>query len=296
MDDIRIGLEMPMASDLAGLESNLRRISEDGFDSAEIGLDGIPLIVSGELKHQWIDVLRPYLEASPLSFSAHIGRGIDLRDSAHYELQERVLRASIEACGLLGLDPLVLHYDNRSDDEEVERRFRDGHVRAADYAAELGITLCMENIEVERVAPVVEFVKSVAHPNLKMTFDTGHAWLASDYFGFDFLEAVDSVTPHLHHLHLSDNTRIFEELRITNRPVYDALPKGYRTTFGRGDIHLPPYWGTIPFDEVFAAVGEFPGIYLCEYNMDRFAPFNKSIQETVRAAIRKARRRAGTES
>ncbi len=285
MSDICIGIEMSPASDPESFERKLNRIIDDGFNASEISLDGVPVIVSGDLKYQWIDFLKPYLDASPLVFSAHIGRGVDLRNRSDYELHERAMLASIEACSLLGLNPLVIHYEKRSGDEDTERQFREGHIKAAEYAANHGVTLCIENIEVELVAPVVDFVGQIAHPNLKMTFDTGHAWLASRYFKFDYLEAVRSAAPYLGHIHLSDNTGIFEELRLTNRPLYDQLPSGYRRTFGRGDIHLPPFWGNVPFNDIFANIGDYSGIYMCEYNADLYRPFNKEIQQNVRAAV-----------
>ena len=112
--------------------------------------------------------------------------------------------------------------------------------------------LVIENIEVELIEPVIELVAEVNSPNLRLAFDTGHAFLASKYFKFDFIDAFKKTLPYLAHLHLSDNTGNFEDLRITDRAKYDALPMGYRIEYGRGDIHLPPYFGEIPYNELFS--------------------------------------------
>jgi sugar phosphate isomerase/epimerase len=183
----------------------------------------------------------------------------------------------------------VLHYELASRDARVEERFLDAHREAADAAVRLGLGLCIENIEVELVEPVVRFVREVDRPNFRMCFDTGHAFLAARYFHFDFLEALRAALPLVGHVHLNDNTGVFEELRITDRPTYNQLPMGLRRTFGRGDIHLPPFWGTIPFEEVFALLKGYRGMFVCEYTAQDFSPFNRSVQEKVRKSILAAR-------
>jgi sugar phosphate isomerase/epimerase len=93
----------------------------------------------------------------------------------------------------------------------------------------------------------------------------------------------------LGHVHLNDNTGVFEPLRITDRPRYDAMSMGARRTFGRGDIHLPPFWGAIPFAEVFALLKDYRGMFVCEYTAQDFLPFNRAVQERVRGAVRAVR-------
>lgn len=290
MSDIRIGVNLPNGGmDPRRLEEWLRQFEADGFDCVEISLDTFPFVIGGEVSRPWVDLVRGALAKHRLASSAHVSLGVDLRDTAMHEFQRQVLAASIEACHALGANPLVLHYELSSRDALVEERFLDGHREAADLAARLGISLCIENIEVELVEPVVRFVRQVDRPNFRMNFDTGHAFLAARYFHFDFLESFRATLPVLGHLHLNDNTGVFEELRITDRPRYNGLSMGYRRTFGRGDIHLPPFWGKVPFAELFALLGDYRGMFVCEYTAQDFVPFNRSVQEQVRAAIEAAR-------
>ena len=149
----------------------------------------------------------------------------------------------------------------------------------------------VENIEVELVEPVVDLVAEVDSKSLRLAFDTGHAFLASRYFKFDFFDAFKKTLPYLAHLHLSDNTGIFEELRLTDRPKYDYMPIGYRLEYGRGDIHLPPYFGKIPYDEIFGLLKGYEGMFICEYYTERFAPFGRMVQERVRSAVSAASKR-----
>ena len=289
MQKFQLGINLPRSSNPDTIRQNLTRFVKAGFDSVEFSLDLAPLIIAGEIKQQWLDFLRLLLAEFSLRYTGHIGRSVDLRDLERYELQKKVLFASIDVCSRLGVNSLVLHYELQSRDASEETKFFEAHVAAADYAATLDIDLCIENIEVERIEPVVDFVNRVARPNFRMCFDTGHAWLASKYFHFDFFESLRAALPVLAHVHLSDNYGIFEELRITDRAAYDSLPKGYRMSFGRGDIHVPPFWGNIPFEDVFLLLKDYSGVYVCEYASSFFLPFDAQIQQSVRSAIDQAR-------
>lgn len=285
MDKI-IGINLPRSSDPEKIRKDLGSIQQDGFDLAEVSLDMCPLIIDGEICRPWVSKLKDLLSAFPLRYSAHIGRGLDLRDTGRMELHRAVLRASIDICKELGFNPLVLHYEIRSRDLAVEEAFIREHRDANDYAGERGVRLVVENIEVELVDPVIELVDRIASPNLRLNFDTGHAFLAAAWFHFDYLDAFRRSLPYLGHIHLSDNTGRFDELRITDRPVYDTQPMGYRFEYGRGDIHLPPYFGKIPYDKLFALMGGYRGQYICEYNSACFLPFNGEVQAKVRQRIK----------
>ncbi|MCE5255405.1 MAG: sugar phosphate isomerase/epimerase [Spirochaetaceae bacterium] len=256
-----------------------------GFNAVEISLDTYPLIIDGEPCRKWIDYVHGMLDEFPFRYSAHIGRGLDLRDLKNKEKHQAVLKNSIDIAAELGMSPLVLHYEVQSRNREVEAYFLQAHKEAAAYAEQKGVLIVVENIEVELVEPVIELVDSVNSKNLKLAFDTGHAFLASHYFKFDYIRTFKKTLPYLAHLHLSDNTGVFEELRLTDRPKYDSLPMGYRYEYGRGDIHLPPYFGKIPYDELFALTKGYQGMYICEYYVERFMPFMADVQSMVSTGI-----------
>jgi sugar phosphate isomerase/epimerase len=293
-DRIRVGINFPkVGSSPSAIRQKLVSLADAGYDCVEVSLDMLPLIIGGEKRVECVDFLKSILKEFHLLYSAHIGGGVDLRDEKNPDIQKRVLLSSIEICGLLEMSPLVLHYEFETKDVRIEDRFVELHIEAANFALQHGVELCIENIEVERVDPVIRFLQRTDTPNLRMAFDTGHAFLAAGYFHFDFLEALEASLPFISHMHVSDNTGIFEELRITNRVAYDALSKTRRFAFGRGDIHLPPFWGEIPLDDVFRKLKDYRGIFICEYYSDYFIPFNRSIQERVRSAIQKARDHSG---
>ncbi len=290
MEEVLIGINLPsVGSEPDYIRKKLSTIAEDGFNCVEISLDTVPLIINGEIKKDYVTFLKELLSEYHFIYTGHIGRGVDLRNLENFELQKKVLFSSIEVSSLLGINLLVLHYEQQSKDLLTEKMFLKVHEEASDFAATLGLTLCLENIEVERIDPVVDFVKKINRENFLLTFDTGHAYLSARYFHFNFLDSLREALPFLGHVHLSDNAGVFEKLRITDRPVYDSLPRGYRFTFARGDIHIPPFWGEIPFKDIFSLLREYRGIFICEYNSEDFIPFNKSVQQSVRAAVMEAR-------
>lgn len=204
----------------------------------------------------------------------------------HYAL----FKSSIDVSSILGANPLVVHFENKSRDSLKEKQFKEYLKKGCLYAAEKNVLICLENIEVERVEPVVDLISSLNLANLKMTFDTGHAFLASRYYHFDFFEALKSSLPYLGHIHLNDNTGKFEESRIFNRVKYDIMEEGVRRELGLGDIHLPPFLGEVPFKEIFPLLKDYNGKFLCEYQTNSFVPFEKNINEKVRRAIIEGRK------
>jgi len=285
-----IGVNLPSSSyDADATRKYLSTFVADGFDAVEVCLDTYPLIVDGKPCEPWVAFLEGMLKEYPLTYSAHIGRGLDIRDLRNRDMHRSVLKSAIDICSRLSLSPLVLHYEVKGRDQEAEAYFVQAHREAAEYAGGKGVLIVVENIEVELVEPVIELVAAVDSPALRLAFDTGHAFLAAHYFKFDYIEAFRKTLPYLAHLHMSDNSGTFEELRITDRPKYDWLPMGYRMEYGRGDIHLPPYFGKIPYDELFRTLGNFDGIYLCEYYVERFLPLGRLVVDKVRDGIKKAR-------
>ncbi len=117
----------------------------------------------------------------------------------------------------------------------------------------------------ERVAPVLEFVRRVDRPNVGLTFDVGHAFLAAHYFGFDYLKAVQAAHPLLIHLHVTDNFGRFDPLRLENFTLYRTQRPRDILPVGRGDLHLPVGWGAIPYEETFARLRGYRGTVITEY-------------------------------
>ena len=288
MDGIVLGINVPGGTQLKALEGALAQITADRWQAAELNLASCPIIIGGRLQRPVAEYMKSIMERFNLHYTAHAAYGLDLRSED--ELHHKVLLASLEACAALGIDRLNLHFEEYSRDRQKERRFLERVREAADRGSELGVMVNVENIEVEDYRYALDAVKELNHPNCGMTLDLGHLWLSANYFGYDYLDAVSNCAPDVRHLHINDNDGVFEPMRLTNCDLYNTLDKGYRFAFSRGDIHIPPFWGTAPLAEAFTILKRagYGGIWLCEYYSHLFHPLNGAIRGHVLDEIGKA--------
>ena len=290
MSNYIVGVNLPDSTNLTNLEETLSRFRKDGFDACEINLSTLPMIIGGVVQTAVVEHVKEILSHVPLRYTAHAGYGLDLRNLEEIDMHLAVLFSSVDVCAALGITPLNLHYEVQSMYTDREQAFMKAHTEAAEYGQKLGVQLSIENIEVEYAKKAADFVRAANHPNLGMTLDLGHLFLSATHFGYDFMETVRDCAPLLKHLHINDNTGDFEPLRITNFDIYRTQDRGYRFAFGRGDIHIPPFWGKVPLKEAIAVIkaAGYQGVWLCEYYNQNFVPFNREVQERVRREIEDA--------
>lgn len=223
-----------------------------------------------------------------LDFCAAIGAGIMVYHSGLMALHEVAA----------GLGPLP-------GDEDLARA-REREVAALrelmPLAAERGVVVAMENRDPHpwevatlrraglaeeqlvkyhagmSVPVLVAQVQAVNHPNLGLTLDLGHLFLAAHQVGFDYLQAIRQAAPHVLHLHVSDNWG-----RLGG--PFDSL--NHRVPFGEGDVHLPPGWGVIPHAEALQQMPDYEGFLILEIR-PRFYEHLAAALDTTRAIVRQA--------
>lgn len=285
-----VGVNVPGGTTLSALDTALQKITQDGFDAAELNLSSCPLIIGGEVQPAVLAYVKNVLEKHPLRYTGHVGYGMDLRDLQDQDTQRAVMFASIDVCAALSMSPLNFHYEEYSRKATEEHAFLSNMRNAADYAAGKGVFINIENIEVEDARYAIDAVRRLDHPNCGMTLDLGHLYISACHYGYDFLETVRSCASIVRHLHINDNHGRFEPLRLENHLLYDTLDKGYRFAYSRGDIHIPPFWGNVPLSDAFAELKKvnYDGIWLCEYYSHLFHPLNGEILSNVRRQIEMA--------
>ncbi|MCH3917583.1 MAG: sugar phosphate isomerase/epimerase [Spirochaetia bacterium] len=277
--DLRLGVKFPASF------TQIQELKDIGYEFLELNTDTFPFIIEGSLCEPVVNCIKQRMKSTGIHLTIHSSYGMDLwaEDS---ELQEKVLASCIRLASLLQASVVVLHYECQSNDLRKRKKVEDLCRKGADLAQEAGILLCLENIEIELVEPVIELVAKINHPNFKMTFDTGHAFLASRFLHFDFLQSLKDARPYLGHVHINDNTGTFQQLRIENKLLYDTLSIGTRRAFGQGDIHLPPYFGKVPLDECFKILKGYTGRMLLEYKFGTFNDLDSFIYNNTKDRIR----------
>ena len=275
---VGVNVEQPEDGDFARA---LGRVVEIGGCAAEIDLDILPFILNGQVSDVVTDYAREVMRGKPLRYSAHVSCALDMRSRTDFDDHENLLRRSIDVCGRLGVEVLTVHYEDRGRITWVERRFLDAYRRAADYAGERNVKLAMENIEIEDYRLALDFVSEADRENLLFALDTGHLFLSCGYFGQDFSSALQSCAALAGHVHLNDNAGKFMELRITDFEAYRRVPMNRRALFGMGDVHFPPGFGALPFDQVFDALKanlkQEDVFLILEYGREAFRPFERQV-------------------
>jgi len=279
-----VGIAVSHTADLHG---ELTFFHDLGYDAVEISPDAFDLIFCGRLHSPLVNDVVPVLERHGFRYSVHSPAALDLRDLRDHELQVQMAESVVEFCRLIHAEVLVLHFEQQSADPAVEAAFLDATRRLADRAQDQRLRIGVENIEVERLAPVLEFVRRVDRPNVGLTFDVGHAFLAARHFGFDYLEAVRAARPLLIHLHVTDNFGRYDPLRLENFTLYRTQRSRDIFPVGRGDLHLPVGWGAIPYDETFAALRGYQGSVITEYRYNLFRPHAQRLAQQLRSMVRR---------
>ncbi len=277
------------------LEQQLDHFHSLGFRLIEIDITAFHLVVNGEIHRPSLDAFLGVIRGLDLRYTVHGLLRLNLAYDSRHALCEQIMRSQIEICRAMGASVLVYHSGLQaldevrhgvrqtllSDDELAEGAQREvaAFRRLAPLAADAGVTVGMENgdthlwehREIARfglprealsrhharvhIPPIVRQLEAIDHPNIGLTVDVGHLYIAACDMGFDYLTAVEQAAPWLKHVHLSDN--------------WGRLDRGFndepdRWAFGEADVHMPPGWGEIPYREVFARWPDYHGDVIIE--------------------------------
>ncbi len=237
-------------------------------------------------------------------------------------LEQEVFVACLDACAAIGAKVMVYHSGLVAlheaafglallpDDEALEAA-RAQEVSALrdlmPLAAERGVIVAMENrdphpweiavlwrfgLDADQLPKyhagilidnLVRQIAEVNQPNLGLTLDLAHLFLAANQCDFDFLGAIRQAAPCVRHLHGSDN---FGRLGSVFADLSERIP------YGDGDLHLPPGWGTIPHVEALAQLDGYEGLYVLELQ-PRFREHFAEALQTMRHLIGEATRQTG---
>lgn len=239
-----------------------------GYDAIEISMDGTGIVFGGRLHPDRLREALGTFGRHAFSYSVHSPSSLDLRDRANRNAQMDLARATLRFSREVGARVLVIHFERRREDPKDEAAFTDAILRLSDEAGD--VLLGVENIEVERLEPVLEHVGAIGRPNVVLTLDIGHAMLSAAQFGFDFLEAVRAAAPAVRHLHVNDNFGRYDPLRLGDFTLYRTQTPADTFPLGKGDLHLPVGWGAVPLERVFDALRGYRGTVIHEYRYQLF--------------------------
>ena len=238
------------------LAETLERYRAIGCSHVELTARRLDFVIGGRLNVARTEKVAEIVAGSGLVPVLHANHAINLMHPTDADLHEATAAASIAACARLGAGSMVLHSGvlpaNLHAAESGPRRAveRDRLRRLGDLAGRAGVRLAVENLIAQQGAPHVAYgadpnalaeqLSQVAHPWVGACLDFGHGWLSAHALGFDYLAAVEALSPFVWHLHLHDN---FGRAGFTDDPGDDAA-------LGIGDMHAPMFMGSIPWAEL----------------------------------------------
>lgn len=254
------------------LVNELEFFKSIGFDYVEIPAAGLDVIARGRIIRKRLERVKELLSNYNFRYTVHAPDVINLKIKTnpwHY----KVMEATIEFAGEINAEVVVYHYGDVDHSIDVPERLQcraeiNALQELAEFAKERGVVIGVENVS-HPVSEVLELVKNVAHPNVKLVIDVGHLFIITSYRGIDFYRELRKGLPHAVELHLSDN---FGESPQTYQKIPDV--EAFRFVYGIGDLHLPIGEGDIPYNRVLKIIRDsgFSGIVILEINsMDRFA-------------------------
>ena len=271
------------------LDGHLADLVARGYEAAELSVQSLHCILGGGLVERNVAAVAAACaaHAADLRYSVHAPAVLDLRDRREPEMHRRILMASVQFAAAIGAAVLVVHFEARSPEPEVEEGFRAAIANAAELAGRHGLILGIENIEVERSEVVLEFLEHLNHPWVRMTYDFGHNYLAGNLFGYDHVVAARACAPYVAHLHITDNFGRFNQARLGDFNLYQAIPHSDVAILGIGDLHLPLGLGTLPAREVFAAVApaNFQGLLISEHDYFHYDDADREVLAAMHALV-----------
>ncbi len=263
-----VGINQPRThlNGLSGLAEDLETAKRAGADFFEVMPHELGVILNGNLDETRLLSVREVLLEADLSYTVHAPLDMNLMDTTAPGLHRDVLSASIQFAGEIGADVVVCHAGQRIGARDARHSFKDqlatersALLEAGETAGELSVTIAVENYYPElpiilgavydysvRPSELAEQLHAVDHPAVGLCLDVGHAALAANAFGFDYLEECAAVAPLVRHVHLHDN---LEKPNLTGEPPVSEHP-----VYGLGDLHLPPGRGTILLADVFRSL------------------------------------------
>ena len=290
-----VGINLPHLhlDGVSQLIEDLEALKSAGPDFVEVSPHQMGVILGGGLNPTRLRAIQELLLEADLAYTVHAPLEVNLMEPTAPDLQRDVLDASIRFASGIGAEVVVCHAGQRVGTRDARYSLRNQLAaersalrEAGNLAGELGITVAVENYYPESPilrgevydysvwpSELAEQISAVDHPAVGICLDVGHAALAANFFGFDYVEECAVVAPLVRHLHLHDN---LQKTNLTGVPPVSEHP-----VYGLGDLHLPPGRGTIPLKDMFRRV-DFPKDPTC--CVELCPDFYSSAPEALQAA------------
>ena len=287
IDEIRID------GSLNAFRSDLERFAALKLEAVEIPVHGLDAIKNGSLDRRRVENILGILRDFDFQYSLHAPNPLNLMDEESFAKHYSVFQASLEFAAEIGASILVYHAGRFLPEETfclplIPRRDSDRERRLLEQETETlqklagefpGLVIAVENARPylfhspycygERLDSLKEVVKAVNRPNVQITLDIGHLYMAAQFYSFDPVKAVRGIKDLIAHTHIHDN--------FGGAIYYNEKIQTHQIPLGRGDAHMPVGWGEIPIASILLAyLRSYSGLMIMELRNRYFNQLQKS--------------------
>ena len=221
-----------------GLKEGLKAIREAGFDGVDFSFYGgaAPYLCGEDYKEKARETGRLLAEYGLTAPQAHAPFefccGMPWQESCR---EYAMIRRSIEAAGLLGIDHITVHGVATpapvDSEEQLDYNYR-WYKQWEPLAADCGVKLAVENLQAAFTSPALwtEILQRLDSPQFVGLVDVGHCWVRGGLQPGEFIRRLPKGS--VKGLHIQD------------------------THNAGADEHLLPYGADVDFDDLCAALAE----------------------------------------
>ena len=252
--------------DLSDHDQTLGRFEACGASHCELNLARYELVIDQRLATHKVRDLRRICSARRLEYTVHSALAVNFMDVANIALHKNVCRAMVQLAGEVGAGILVHHpgvvaMELQDQLDERHAREREALHEMGELAKSLGVKIGVETLFVEshdKYTPdpsrLAHEIEAIGHSHVVGTLDISHAYIQSTHRGLDFRAELRRFATVANHVHIHDSF---------GRPAHmKGRTPGEDIAYGLGDLHLPPGWGGIPWEEIMPELVFLPGTVL----------------------------------
>jgi sugar phosphate isomerase/epimerase len=287
IDEIRID------GNLNSFRNDLEKFASLNLEAVEIPVHGVDAIKNGVLDPRRVQSVLGILREFDFQYSVHSPNPLNLMDEENFPKHYSVFQASLEFTGEIGARVLVYHAGRFNPEEafclpliprrdaEREKRLLEQEKEALRKLADEfpGVVIAVENARPylyhspygygERIDRLQAQVVDVNRPNVQITLDTGHLFMASSFYSFDPVQAARSVKGLIAHVHAHDN--------FGGAIYYNQKIQTHQIPLGKGDSHMPVGWGAVPFSSILSTfLPSYSGLIIMELRSRYFGSLRES--------------------
>ena len=292
IDEIRID------GNLQNFRSDLEKFAALKLEAVEIPVHGLDAIKNGVLDRRRVENILGILRDFDFRYSVHSPNPLNLMEEGSFAKHYSVFQASLEFTAEIGTRVLVYHAGRFLPEEtfclplipqrdpDRERRLLEQEKGALQKLAEEfpGVVIAVENARpylfhspycyAEKLDSMKEVVQAVNRPNVQITLDIGHLYMAAQFYSFDPVKVVRSINELIAHTHVHDN--------FGGAIYYNEKIQTHQIPLGRGDAHMPVGWGEIPIALILSAyLRSHSGLMILELRNRYFNHLQKSKANLV---------------